>query len=152
MPLAASAAPATASPNAEPSARRSIFRRVANACLTTSSNSAASRTGASGAARGARPSTDDVTDGAGWNDPGRTWNNTRASARCATAIVSRPYVRLPGGATIRCAISRWTITTARATSPRAPASTSDRISALAIWYGRLPTTTTGRPAAARAAA
>ena len=40
MPLAASAAPATASPNAAPSARRNIFRRVANACLTTSSNNA----------------------------------------------------------------------------------------------------------------
>ena len=40
IPLAASAAAAISSPKPSPSARRNIFRRVANACLTTSSKSA----------------------------------------------------------------------------------------------------------------
>ena len=65
MPLAAKAAATASSPNCPDSAPRSILRRVANACLTTASNSAGSRTGASGAARGTRLTTDDVTAGAG---------------------------------------------------------------------------------------
>ena len=65
MPLAANAAASDVVAELPDSARRSILRRVANACLTTASNSAASRTGASGAARGIRPITDDVTAGAG---------------------------------------------------------------------------------------
>ena len=78
------------SPNAAASARRSILRRVANACLTTASNSAGVAHG-----RQRRRARDQAHHrrrhgGRRVKRPGRTWNRMRASACCATATVSRP--------------------------------------------------------------
>ncbi len=72
IPAWASARPAASAPANGSSARRSIFRRAANACLTTWANCAGSRTGASGVSRGRNRNTVEVTAGRGWKAPGPT--------------------------------------------------------------------------------
>ena len=75
--------------------------------------------------------TAESTLGAGTNDPAPTFATIATSAYVRIITPSAPYALVPGGATIRSAISFWIITTAQRTTARA--SITRNSSGAAMW-------------------